>query len=75
MRLGSKQSAQILELVSVLKREPIPYTVYDLVKLKGKDDAYRIRIGDLRIVYQVDFEHSTVSIEFLGPRGKAYKGK
>ena len=63
----------MLELVSILKNEPIPYKTYDLSKLRGRLDVYRIRMGDLRIAYHVDWVGNFVDIEFIGPRGQAYK--
>jgi mRNA interferase RelE/StbE len=63
----------MLELVSILKNEPIPYKAYDISKLRGRVDIYRIRLGDLRIVYHIDWISNFVDIEFIGPRGQAYK--
>jgi len=42
-------------------------------KLKGYDNAYRIRIGDLRIVYEILWGEKAVLISYVGPRGRAYK--
>jgi len=39
----------------------------------ARADVYRIRLGDLRIVYHVDWVDKIVDIEFLEPRGQAYK--
>jgi len=64
----------LLDLVSTLKSEPIPYRIYDVSKLRGREDAYRIRIGGIRLVYHVDWAHHIVDVEYIGPRGKAYKG-
>jgi mRNA-degrading endonuclease RelE of RelBE toxin-antitoxin system len=32
-----------------LKNDPIPFRKFDIVKLNGYENIYRIRIGDLRI--------------------------
>ncbi|MGQ9690910.1 MAG: type II toxin-antitoxin system RelE family toxin [Thermoproteota archaeon] len=34
---------------------------------------YRIRIGDLRIVYGVNWSEKKILIHFIGPREKAYE--
>ena len=65
---------QLLDLIFILKSEPIPYRKYDVSKLRGREDAYRVRVGDIRLVYHVNWVHSMVDIEYIGPRGKAYKG-
>jgi mRNA interferase RelE/StbE len=40
---------RIFELGQVLKVKPVPAQEYDVSKLAGVDDTYRIRIGDIRI--------------------------
>ncbi len=44
----------------------------DVSKLKGYDNIYRVRIGDLRLVYGVIWEERKILIHYLGPRGRAY---
>jgi len=51
----------------------VPFKACDVSKLKGFDNAYRIRIGDLRIVYEIIWNEKVILIDFIGPRGKAYK--
>ncbi len=50
-RLPKKYRLRVLEVLDKLKINPIPYKDYDVKKLKGFEDAFRIRIGDVRIVY------------------------
>lgn len=42
-------------------------------KLKGRDDVYRVRQGDWRILYTVDDSERIVTILGIGPRGSIYK--
>ncbi len=42
---------RIIELVLILRENPVPGEYYDVKKLKGLKDTYRIRLGDLRIIY------------------------
>ena len=58
----------MLELVSALKVDPIPYRAYDVSRLQGREDTYRIRLGGIRVVYHVDWGNSVVDIEYVGPR-------
>ncbi len=64
---------RVLEILDKLKTNPIPFKNYDIKKLKGFEDAFRIRIGDIRIVYTVDWSSKTITVHFIGPRGRAYK--
>lgn len=42
------------------------------IKLKGKEDVYRIRIGYYRIIYTIDDERCIVDISYVRHRSKAY---
>ena len=53
--------------------DPIPFRKFDVAKLKGYENTYRIRIGNLRIVYEVNWDEKRILIHFIGPREKAYK--
>jgi len=46
-RLGAKRKRTIKEALSLLKSDPVPLRKIDVVKLKGYDDIYRIRIGTI----------------------------
>lgn len=43
----------------------------DVKRLQGYEDYYRLRIGDLRIVYSLD--GNKIIISAVLPRGEAYK--
>jgi mRNA interferase RelE/StbE len=43
---------RIIELLLILRENPVPAEYYDVKKLKGLADTYRIRIGDFRIIYE-----------------------
>ncbi|MEM2940025.1 MAG: type II toxin-antitoxin system RelE/ParE family toxin [Thermoproteota archaeon] len=71
--LSGKEKNRIKEALAILSNDPLPFKKLDVVKLKGYEDTYRIRIGDLRIVYEVNWDRKKIVIHFVGPRGKAYK--
>lgn len=50
--------------------EKIPYG--DIKKLKGIDNGYRLRVGDLRVLFSI--EDDIIYIDNIIPRGQAYKG-
>ncbi|MDE1871755.1 MAG: hypothetical protein KGI06_05975 [Candidatus Micrarchaeota archaeon] len=43
----------IKEVIIALAEEPVPAAAYDVRKLSGGEDSYRIRIGGIRISYTV----------------------
>jgi len=72
-RLSGEKKNRIREVIATLKNEPLPFRNFDIVKLKGYENTYRIRIGGLRIVYEVNWDEKRILIHFIGPREKAYK--
>jgi len=70
--LGPKTRAKITEIIYNLRRSYFP-TGYDAKKLKGVKTTYRIRIGDYRIIYRVDFAVKQIFILSISSRKKAYK--
>ena len=49
--------------------EKIPFG--DIKKLQGIDNGYRLRVGDLRILFSI--EDDIIYIDNIIPRGQAYK--
>lgn len=72
-KLEQKRKKTIKETVSILKLYPVPFKKADVSKLKGYDNVYRIRVRDLRIVYEVFWARRTIIIHCIGPREKAYR--
>jgi len=46
----------------------------DVVPLRGKEGIMRLRVGEFRITYSVNYEEKTVTVRTAGPRGDIYKG-
>jgi mRNA interferase RelE/StbE len=53
-KLPPKVKIKVKDLFYTLKRQPIPYKKYDVKKLIGYENTFRIRIGKLRILYFID---------------------
>ncbi len=49
--------------------EKLPFG--DIKKLKGYQDKYRLRIGNLRVLFSL--ENDIIVVEDVLPRGQAYK--
>ena len=45
----------------------------DIVKLQGFENEYRLRIGDLRVLFTLDDNADTITINDIRPRGQVYK--
>lgn len=44
------------------------------VKMSGFADRWRVRVGDWRIVYEIEDERLVVLVLAVAPRGEIYKG-
>lgn len=64
---------RVAELGKVLKVKPVPAQEYDVSKLGGFEDTYRIRIGGIRIIYKVEWTAQQIAIIKIEWRGGAYK--
>ena len=53
-----------------LAEDPFPR---QSTKLSGSDALYKIRIGDYRLVYEVDIDQKLVTLHLLDDRSDAYK--
>ena len=51
----------------------MPFRKFDVAKLEGYENTYRVRVGDLRIVYKVDWDGKRILIHYIGPRGKSLR--
>lgn len=70
-RLGSKADRQrIVERIGALATNPRPHGAE---KLAGYDDRYRIRQGNLRVVYLIDDKDHEVTIFKIGDRKEMYR--
>ena len=50
-----------------------PFGGGDIKPVKGEPGIYRARVGDLRIIYQVDRRARVVTVHLILPRGEAYR--
>lgn len=45
----------------------------DIKPIKGQENIYRARIGDYRILFEIDADNGIIMIRKIGPRGDVYK--
>ena len=61
---------RVIELIENLETEPFPRKA---IKLSGAERLYRIRVGDYRIVYEVDVRARQVIVHYVRHRREAYR--
>jgi mRNA interferase RelE/StbE len=69
MKLGKKAIPVIKAAIAGLADNPRPY---GYKKLKG-EEAYRIRVGDYRIIYEINDDIIIVTVVSVGHRKDIYK--
>ncbi len=69
-RLHPSNSNRLYEAIQALTKKPLPRGVKKLEGGKG----WRIRVGDYRIVYQIDDVAQEIAIVKVGHRRDVYRG-
>ena len=71
LRKADKTLAKRLrDKLKKLQDEPV---MHDTKTLEGSDKFYRVRVGDHRILYDVNHKNKTVGIISIDKRPRAYK--
>ena len=68
-RITSPHSIKITNALKALANDPRPH---GYIKLKGRQ-GYRIRVGDYRIIYNINDHVLTVYIVLIGNRKNVYE--
>lgn len=72
-KLNSKRKEKLKDIFLTLRGNPVPVRIYDVAKLRGYDSIYRIRIGNMRLVYEVFWADKKITIHKIEPRESAYE--
>lgn len=65
---------RVAELLLILQENPAPSESFDVVKLKGFLDTFRVHLGDIRVIYAIDWSRQEVRVLTVSQREKAYSG-
>lgn len=68
--LEKSTQLRLARRINLLANEPRPQGIK---KLTGEEDLYRIRVGDYRIVYQIQDKKLLVLIVRVGHRSEVYR--
>lgn len=69
-RLPKDLVSRIMEKIEDLKLEPFPPQA---VKIPVADRIYRLRVGDYRIVYEVEVKKMMITIHYVRHRSVVYR--
>ena len=69
-KIRREDTIRILRSISLLADEPRPCGCR---KLSGYDDIYRIRIGNYRVIYEIDGKRIIIIILKIGHRREVYR--
>ena len=60
---------RLIEKIEKLRSDPI---IHDTKRVEGAGGRWRIRAGDCRILYEVDYQNSLIGIVKIDKRSKIY---
>jgi mRNA interferase RelE/StbE len=61
---------RILNKIILLRNEPVPSDAKKIINVKGK--MFRIRIGDYRVLYVINFKDKEIYISNIDKRERIY---
>ena len=61
-KLDAKTQMRITSLFNILEANPWPAKEFDMDKIEGLDDCFRIRIGKFRVCYHVNTDLKEVTV-------------
>lgn len=68
-KLEKKIAKKIKKLLLTLKTSPLPIKKYDLKKISGTKDTYRVRISKYRIIYKIDWNGKEIKVNNIAEKG------
>lgn len=69
-KIETRSIRRIINKIEILSETPHPP---QSIKIKNSEDSYRLRIGNYRVIYQVDTKQKAVIIYYVRLRGEAYE--
>ncbi len=72
-RVARNTATRLDRCFAILEIDPIGGG--DIRPVKGRPGVLRYRVGDLRVLYGVNFATKTVTVFQILPRAEAYKGR
>ncbi len=60
---------RLIEKIEKLRKDPI---IHDTKRVVGSQGIFRVRVGDYRILYEVDYKNNLIGIVKIDKRPKVY---
>lgn len=70
-RVSANSARRLNQCFEALVKDPLGGG--DIKLVKGMRGMYRFRVGNLRVIYEVDVKQRIVRVNAILPRGEAYK--
>jgi mRNA-degrading endonuclease RelE of RelBE toxin-antitoxin system len=71
LRLTPAKTKSVLTRLKFIAESPTKPD-NNIVKLVGSKSSYRLRIGNIRVIYYLDVEKTSIYVVKIAPRGSAY---
>jgi mRNA interferase RelE/StbE len=72
--LDKRIAGRTKKALLTLKTSPLPIKEYDIKKIEGAEDFYRLRISRYRIVYRIDWGKKEINVIKIDKRDeKTYR--
>ncbi|MCL5011711.1 MAG: type II toxin-antitoxin system RelE/ParE family toxin [Candidatus Marsarchaeota archaeon] len=62
LKLEPSIRSRVDELFTILESKPIPTADYDLKKIKGEENTYRIRLSSYRVLYKLFWDEKIIRV-------------
>ena len=72
-KAGKKTLGLLRDSFEYLEENPFHHPGGRIRKLAGQQGLFRLRTGDLRIIYEINELKRDVIVHIISPRGDAYK--
>jgi len=69
-KLGGEEAGKILHRIAELKN--FPNTHMDIKKMAGAQNAFRLRVGEMRVLFSVHGEDREILVYDVGKRKNIY---
>jgi mRNA interferase RelE/StbE len=69
-KIPQKILSRILKVIEGLEQDPFPSQA---AKLTDTDRFYRLRVGDYRVIYEVEAEARTIIVHYVRHRSEVYR--
>lgn len=70
-RLPNIEKEKVITEIKKLTKDPYGASL-NIKKLVNTRRSYRLRVGDIRVIYEIDQKSQTVYIQEIGYRGQIY---